>query len=167
MGCRPNGRAREDRATPQFTCYPTSNAPVPLGSGCDANPPHVRRNVLKRKAAFRSSLSSPVCCVFVSMPVCEPPDSGARIWQSQQVMTEALVRSHPEPQRTPPFRRKQYKGRPIRPPQASLRACFCTLFKNKPSRKRFSHCFQKEHFFGCPKNLSVNNFSYYNEHFVI
>lgn len=63
MGYRPNVRAREDRATPQFTCYPTSNAPVPLGSGCDANPPHVRRNVLKRKAAFRRSLSSPVCCV--------------------------------------------------------------------------------------------------------
>ncbi len=68
MGRRPNVRAREDRATPQFTCYPTSNAPVPLGSGRDANPPHVRRNVLKRKAAFRRSLSSPVCCVFVSSP---------------------------------------------------------------------------------------------------
>lgn len=51
MGCRPNVRAREERATPQFTCYPTSNATVPLGSGCDAIPPRVRRNVLKRKAS--------------------------------------------------------------------------------------------------------------------
>lgn len=36
-------------------------------------------------------------------------------------MTEALVRSHPEPQRTIPFLRKQWKGRPFRP---SYRLCF-------------------------------------------
>lgn len=29
--------------------------------------------------------------------------SGAEIWQSQQVMTEAVVRSHPEPQRNDPI----------------------------------------------------------------
>lgn len=109
MGRRPNVRAGEDKATPQFTCYPTNNATVHLGSGCNAILPRVKRNVLKRKAAFRGSLSSPV---FVSMPVCEPPDSGAQIWQSQQVMTEALVRSHPEPQRTSPFLRKLQKRRP-------------------------------------------------------
>lgn len=113
MGCRPNVRAREERATPQFTCYPTSNATVPLGSGCDAIPPRVRRNVLKRKASSVGlwAVLSAVCVCF------ENPDSGARIWQSQQVMTEALVRSHPEPQRTLPFLRR---GRPLRPSQALL-----------------------------------------------
>lgn len=40
----------------------------------------------------------PFHCVCFSAGL-RAPISGAEIWQSQQVMTEAVVRSHPEPQR--------------------------------------------------------------------
>lgn len=58
-----------------------------------------RLNVLKPSLPVQSlRTASPLHCVCLSAGL-RALLSGAEIWQSQQVMTEAVVRSHPEPQR--------------------------------------------------------------------
>lgn len=58
----------------------------------------VRLNVLKPSLPVQSLRTAPLHCVCFSAGL-RALISGAEIWQSQQVMTEAVVRSHPEPQR--------------------------------------------------------------------
>ncbi len=58
----------------------------------------VRLNVLKPSLPVQSLPTAPIHCVCFGAGL-RALISGAETWQSQQVMTEAVVRSHPEPQR--------------------------------------------------------------------
>lgn len=58
----------------------------------------VRLNVLKPSLPVQSLRTAPLHCVCFGAGL-RALISGAEIWQLQQVMTEAVVRSHPEPQR--------------------------------------------------------------------
>lgn len=65
--------------------------------------------------------------------------SGAEIWQSQQVMTEAVVRSHPEPQRRLAFQADEGL---VQYPQHKEILCKCAIVqKNRRRIKGYFHIF--------------------------
>lgn len=66
--------------------------------------------------------------------------SGAEIWQSQQVMTEAVVRSHPEPQRRLAFQAGEGLVRYPQHKETLGKWCHCSE-KSPPSKRPLSNLF--------------------------
>ena len=101
--------AWEDEVVSQFTCDPIGQHSLCAEQQFDlpASPPEC-----VERAVPLEGLRAVLCivCVFVSVLPLKGLISGDQIWQSQQVMTEAVVRSHPEPQRRPSLHGKQKAG---------------------------------------------------------
>lgn len=89
----------------------------------------VRLNVLKPSLPAQSLPATPLHCVGFGAGL-RALNPGAEIWQTQQVMTEAVVRSHPEPQRRLTFQADQRHTQHKSPDQCMW---LNSLFQN-------SHC---------------------------
>ena len=119
--------SRAASITSQLSCHALgSSCSLCRSGGADFC---VRLNVLKPalpRAESQNEPPSPLCvCVCFSAGL-RALISGAEIWQSQQVMTEAVVRSHPEPQRRLTFQAR-FNTQDTNAPIGGARWCHCSL----------------------------------------